>query len=97
MLARQHGLLAAHRGLDRDELIGVIEGLVHPDDVPSDPVDIERESMMYMKEKWPDVLHQLSCSDEHYACWNCPAARSIACVIEECEPGIIQRVRDGDI
>jgi len=96
-LARQHGLLAPHRGLDRTVLIGQIEGRIHAGDVPADPVDVERNSMMYVQEKWPEVFHQLKCSDEYYACWDCPAARVIACVIEECEAAIIEKVRRGDI
>jgi len=78
-------------------LIDLIEGRIHTGDVPVDPVDVERNSMMYMKEKWPDVHHQLKCSDEYYACWDCPPARSIACAVEECEPKIIDKVRRGDI
>ena len=96
-LARRHGSLDPHRGLERKVLIGMIEGRIHPGDVPGDPVDVERESMMIMKEKWPEVYHQLKCSDEDYACWDCPAARSVACVIEGCEPVILDRVRRGDI
>lgn len=78
-------------------LIEVIEGRTHPNDVPDDPVDVEREAMMYMKEKWEDVYHQLACSDEYFACWDCPAARSVACAVEECDPGIIKRFRRGDV
>lgn len=96
-LAQHHGSLNPHRGLKRDVLINLIEGLLHSGDVPSDPVDVERESMMYMKEKWPEVYHQLRCSDEDYACWDCPSARAITCVIEECEPKIIEKVRKGEI
>ena len=96
-LARQHGLLSPHRGQGAKELIAAIEGRVHPEDLPVDPIDVERESMMYTKEKWPEVYHQLRCSDEDYACWDCPSARAVACVIEECEPRILERVRKGEI
>lgn len=51
--------------------------------------------MMYTKEHWPEVFNQLKCSDEYYACWDCPAARAISCVIEECEPKLLEKVREG--
>lgn len=94
-LALRHGSLDAHRGLERDVLIAMIEG--REEDVPTDPVDVERNSMMYVKEKWPEVHNQLKCSEEHFACWDCPSARVVACVVEDCEPKIIERVRRGDI
>ena len=96
-LAQQHGSLSPRRGLERSALIELLEGRLHPGDLPGDPVDVERESMMYTKEKWPEVYHQLKCSEEHYACWDCPSARTVACVIEDCEPKILERIRRGDI
>jgi hypothetical protein len=97
VLARQHGSLAAHRGLGRELLIDLIEGRFDPGELPPDPADDEREAMMHMKDEWPEVYNQLKCSDEHYACWDCPAARAVACAIEECEPDIRRRVKEGDL
>jgi hypothetical protein len=51
--------------------------------------------MMRMKEEWPEVYHQLKCSDENYACWECPAGRAVACAVEECEPHLLEKVKNG--
>lgn len=91
-LARQHGCLSAHRGLGRQTLIDVILGVVDPLDCPPDPIDTDRNGMMAMKEEWRDVLNQLKCGSEHYACWDCPPARARACAAEECEPDAMERV-----
>ena len=95
-LARRAGSLSAHRGLGRVNLIRIIEKEVDPSDFPRDPADDEREGMMRMKEEWAEVYNQLKCSDENYACWDCPAARAVACAIEECEPDIMKRVKMGE-
>jgi hypothetical protein len=52
--------------------------------------------MMRMKEEWPEVYNQLRCSDESYACWDCPSGRAVACAIEECEPDIMEKVKLGE-
>jgi len=100
-LAREHGCLVAHRGLDRQVLIDLIEGRLDSDEIAADPVDDDRDSMMLMKEEWKDVYNQLKCASELYACWNCPPARAHACAVDECEPGVLDRVlqrkdRSGD-
>lgn len=95
-LARQHGSLGAHRGIGRKGLIALIEGRADSSDYPKDPADDEREGMMRMKEEWAEVYNQLRCSNENYACWDCPAARAVACAIEECEPDIMARVKRGE-
>ena len=97
MLARKQGAFSAHRGLERETLIELIEGRLHPDDVPEDPVDEERNSMLHMQEKWPETYHQLKCSNEHYACWDCTAARAYACAVLGCEPVVMEKVKEGKI
>jgi hypothetical protein len=52
--------------------------------------------MMQMQEEWPEVYNQLRCSSEHYACWDCPSARAVACAIEECEPNVMEEVKRGE-
>lgn len=73
----------------------LIEGLRDGSDFSGDPADDEREGMMQMKSEWPEVYNQLKCSDEHYACWDCPAARAVACAVEECEPKLLEKVKAG--
>jgi hypothetical protein len=67
---------------------------VDPEDVPKDPADEDRNAMMLMKDEWRDVYNQLKCGSEHYACWDCPAARARACAKDECEPKLLDRVRE---
>lgn len=94
-LAKHHGALSAHRGLKAADLIDLIEGRREPSDFSEDPADDEREGMMRMKEAWPEVYNQLKCSAEHYACWDCPAARAVACTVEECDPHLLEKVKSG--
>jgi len=94
-LARQNGALSAHRGIGREGLIDLLEGRKEASDFSADPADDEREGMMRMKEEWPEVYHQLKCSDENYACWDCPAGRAVACAVEECEPHLLEKVKNG--
>lgn len=75
-------------------LIDLIEGRIDPDEVTKDPADDDREAMMMMKEEWKDVYNQLKCGSEFYACWDCPAARARACAVVECEPRLLERVRE---
>lgn len=93
-LAKKHGALSAHRGMGKPGLIQLIKGTADPSDFSGDPADDEREGMMRMKEEWPEVYHQLKCSDENYACWDCPPARAVACAVEECEPKLLQKVKN---
>jgi hypothetical protein len=95
-LARHHGFFSAHRGLERKIIIDVIEGRIDSGELQKDPIDDDRNAMMTMKAEWPDVLNQLKCSSEFYACWDCPPARARSCAFEECEPDILRRVHDGD-
>ena len=94
-LAIKEGCLHAHRGLERELLEGLIEGIIDPSEVPPDPADEEREGMMIMKENWKEIYHQLGCAKEHYACWHCPAARAVSCAREECERSIMETVKRG--
>jgi hypothetical protein len=72
-------------------LIEAIEGRIDTNELSTDPIDREREAMMVMKEDWPQVLEQLHCSNEYYACWDCPAGRVVDCVILNCEKDIRDR------
>ena len=90
--AKQNGYYAAHRGLEREHLISMIERKADKD-YPPDPVDVAREGMLQMQSSWPTIRSQLKCADENYACWICPSARAYICAIEECEPNIIEHVR----
>src|SRR5512137_1919519 len=95
-IARQHGFYSAHRGLDRSLIIAVIEGEVDSGDCPKDPIDDDRNGMMIMKEEWPEVHNQLKCGGEFHACWDCPAARAYDCAGVQCEPDILNKVREGE-
>ena len=92
-LTRVQGMYAMHRGLGRKALIDLLEGRASEDDFPGDPLNEEREAMLKMQEEWPDVLNQLKCGSEFYACWDCPPARARCCAVEECEVGILEEVQ----
>lgn len=92
-LSKIHNFLSSHRGIDRETLIKVIEGQINPKDLLKDPIDEEREAMMQMKEDWKDVYNQLKCASEYYACWDCPPARARCCAVEECESGILKKIK----
>lgn len=85
----------AHRGLKVPNLVDMLEGRVPRGTFPPDPVDEERESMMYMKEEWKDIYDQLRCSEQHFACWDCPAGRVVHCVVLNCEQDIRSKVKVG--
>jgi len=91
---REKGILSLHRGISRQDLVAILEGRLDPGDFPPDPLDVEREAMLRMQEEWPDVLNQLKCGSEFYACWDCPAARARCCAVDECEPNILDTVRE---
>jgi len=93
-MARDQGIMGMHRGTGREALVSMLKGHAEPGDFPSDPLNVEREAMLQMQEEWPDVLNQLKCGNEFYACWDCPPARARCCAVEECEPDILDRVRD---
>jgi hypothetical protein len=92
-LAREFGFLSAHRGMGREILAGVLTGEIDPDDVDNpDPLDDERELMLYLQESQPDViLGQLKCKSEHYFCPLCPPARVAMCAVFGLEPGLRKR------
>ena len=53
-LARGSGFLSAHRGMGREVLTGVLIGEIDPNDVDNpDPIDDERELMLYLQESYP--------------------------------------------
>jgi len=60
-------------------------------DLESDPVDIDRASMMEMMAEWRDLVRQLTCDR---MCWVCPPARVISCSKFNCEPGLREKVRN---
>jgi hypothetical protein len=86
-LAHEAGHLNAHHGVGRSGLVDLLEG--RSSDIELDPVDEEREAMLDLQAKWPDVLNQLPCSSDHYACWVCPAGRVIHCFLNW-EPDVWQ-------
>ena len=90
-----NGFVGAHRGQGRELLVGQLRGKHAPGEFPADPVDDERESMMEMKAEWPIIFDQLGCASEFYACWHCPAARAYICAVEECDPDIRKRIKEG--
>jgi len=51
-----------------------------------------RGSMMEFLTEFPRFREQLRCT---MFCWECPAARSIACATLRCEADLIEKVRTG--
>jgi hypothetical protein len=92
-LAREAGFLSAHRGMGRELLTGILTGEIDPDDVDNpDPLDDERELMLYLQETQPDmILGQLKCKSEHYFCPLCPPARVAMCAVMSIDPGFRER------
>lgn len=92
-LGRKAGFLSAHRGMGREILIGVLVGDIDPNDVDSpDPIDEERELMLYLQETHPDaILCQLKCKSEDYFCPLCPPAQVAVCAVIECNEGLRAR------
>ena len=92
-LAREAGFLSAHRGMGRELLTAVLIGEIDPTDVDNpDPIDDERELMLYLQESHPDmILGQLKCKSEHYFCPLCPPARVAMCAVLGFEPGFRER------
>lgn len=93
-LCHKQGYLTASRGIDRRILIRALKGEEDLDEYPEDPINAEREAMLTMQETWPIIFHQLKCGDQHYACWNCPSARVVHCVVLNCDPVILKRSKE---
>jgi hypothetical protein len=83
--------------VSREELIAVLQGQVDAEELPDDPVDPERKAMLYMQQRWgTDITHQLKwCASDSHACFNCPAAKAVACTREECDPALLDKVLGG--
>jgi hypothetical protein len=92
-LAKKAGFLSAHRGMGREVLMGFLSGEIDPNDVDHpDPVDEERELMLYLQETQPDmILGQLKCKAEHYFCPLCPPARVAVCAVIGTDEGFRRR------
>ena len=86
-------MFQAHVGLEKETLVDILEGRVYAEDIPSDPIDDEREAMLRMQEEWPEIYEQLQCSDQDFACWVCPAGRVVHCVVNNCDKEIRERVK----
>ncbi|CAB4131727.1 hypothetical protein UFOVP276_105 [uncultured Caudovirales phage] len=97
-LCRRAGHLSAHRGMGREVLTGLLAGTISPDDVDSlDPIDDERELMLYLQETHPDtVLGQLKCKSEDYFCPLCPPARVVICAVINHDEGF-RRMNKADM
>lgn len=88
-LCKERGLLVAHRGLGRDTLIGLLTGSVSEDEYTPDPIDEERDLMLYMQRAHSSmILGQLRCGDEHYYCPDCPAGRVVICAVVDSSPSL---------
>jgi hypothetical protein len=86
-LCRLKGLSIAHRGLGEKTLIGLLDGTVQEEDCTQDPIDEDRDLMLYMQHEYPDqTFGQLHCGDEGYFCPNCPPGRAVACTVVDFEP-----------
>jgi hypothetical protein len=92
-LARRAGILSAHRGMGRELLTGMLTEEIDPADVDNpDPIDEERELMLYLQETQPDmILGQLKCKSEHYFCPLCPPARVAMCAVISSSQGFRER------
>lgn len=91
-LCQAHGVMRAHPGVSRNDLIGLLEGRVDQYDFEEDPVHVMRGSMLEFLTEYPRFREQMRCTMH---CWECPAARSVACATLNCEPDLIQKVREG--
>lgn len=88
-LCHRQGTLVAHRGLGRERLIGLLEGTVQEDDCVPDPVDEDRDLMLFMQRTYPDtILGQLRCGDESYYCPTCPTGRVVVCSVVDCSASL---------
>ena len=89
-LCRDRGFLGAHRGLGWDTLRGLLKGTVEYGDVERDPVDAERELMLYFQEEMREIMiTQLKCgTDQNYFCPKCPPARVVACAVFQIRPDL---------
>lgn len=101
-LALRDGFLGGlHRGMSREDLIAVLEGTLDPEELPPDPVNADRDAMIMMQENYPSVMRQLYCeilSNEEGAlhpCWDCPAARAVNCSKINCDPILMEQVKEG--
>jgi hypothetical protein len=81
-LCKQRSILVAHRGLGRKTLEGLLKGSVNPDDCEPDPVDEDRDFMLFTQAHHPEKIRgQLQCRDEDYFCPDCPTGRVVECTI----------------
>lgn len=92
-LARGARILSAHRGMGRELLTDLLTGAIDQADVDNpDPLDEERELMLYLQETQPDmILGQLKCKSEYYFCPHCPPARVAMCAVISSDEGFRER------
>jgi len=90
-ICRKAGFLYTHRGNKREDLLALLEGTLSEDSLAPDVINVYREAMLHMQEIWPTVFRQLgSCAPEFHACWLCPPARVMYCVVMNCEPDLMK-------
>lgn len=92
-LCHKKGVVAAHPGIERDDLISLLEGRADQWEFSPDPVNISRGSMMEFLTEFPRFREQMRCT---MFCWECPSAMASACATFNCEPDLIEKVRRGD-
>ena len=101
-LALHEGFLGGiHRGMAREDLVAVLSGTLDPEELPPDPINADRDAMLMMQEGYPSVMRQLYCEllsneeDALHPCWECPAARAVNCARINCDPILMEKVREG--
>jgi len=93
-LCVQNSIYGTHRGLKRETLVELLTGRLDKDEFPRDPLDEEREVMIYMQETFPrQIFGQLKCANEGYACHQCPPGRVTSCVVVGFEANLKEHMR----
>lgn len=72
--------LVVHRGVSREDLIGMICGEVDPKSLPVNPIHKKRQKIaLFIYENWRYIWSQISCNT---CCWECPDAKVLECYLE---------------
>jgi hypothetical protein len=71
------------KGLRRTTLIGLITGVVNPNELDPNPVHAERDRLsIVMHNNWKYIHSQIRCNT---LCWECPDAKALECILENRE------------
>jgi len=67
-----------------------LSGKGSDDTLDPDPIDDYRDAMLQMQERWTVIRRQLNCASEQYACEVCPSGRVVDCIVENCDPELLE-------